>query len=59
MTVHGQLLVGSDVEESAGGVVRSGGKGMAGGEEGDGVDVGLVAGEGLLALTVSHVPQLK
>jgi len=56
--VHGQLLVGAQVEQAAGGVVGAGGEGQAVGEEGDGVDVRLVAGEGLAAQAVAHVPQL-
>ena len=59
MAVHGQLLVGPDVKEPAGGVIRPRCESAPVREEGDRVDVGLVAGEGLLAHTLADVPQLQ
>lgn len=56
--VQRQFLVGPDVEKSARCVVRARGEGVAAGEEGDGVDVRLVTGEGLLANALANVPQL-
>lgn len=78
-----QLLIGAQIEQPAGGVVRAGGEGVAVGEElregaavslreqnhrryvsvcdtyADGIDVGLVAGEGLSAHAFPDVPQLS
>lgn len=59
MAVHGQLLVGPDVEEPAGGVIRPRRESAPVREEGDRVDVRLVAGEGLLAHSLADVPQLQ
>ena len=53
-----QLSVGADVEQPAGGVVRAGHEGVSVGEELDGIDVGLVAGEGLDGLAGAYVPEL-
>lgn len=58
MTVHGQLLVGADVKQPAGGVVAARGESVPVGEERHGVDVRLVAGERLLAQPLPDVPQL-
>ena len=58
VAVHGQLLVGPDVEEPAGGVIRPRGESAPVREEGDRIDVGFVAGEGLLAHAFTDVPQL-
>jgi hypothetical protein len=53
------LVVATEVEEAAGGVVGAGAEGVAIGEEGDGVDVGLVAEVCLRALARADVPDLK
>ena len=53
-----QFPVGSNVEETARGVVGAGAEGVAVREELDGVDVRLVAGEGLDSLAGADVPQL-
>ena len=53
-----QFLVCADVVELDGGVVGAGAEGGALREEGDGVDIALVAGEGLLADALADVPQL-
>jgi len=53
-----QLSVSSDVKEPAGGIVGARDKGVAVGEELDGIDVGLVAGKGLDGLPGADVPEL-
>ena len=58
MAVVDQLLVRSDVEQAAGCVIAARRKGHSVGEEGDGIDVRVVAGEGLFAHAVPNVPQL-
>ena len=57
MAVVDQLLVSSDVEETAGCVVTSSCKGHAVREERYCVNVRVVAGEGLFAHTVTDVPE--
>lgn len=52
-----ELLVRTEVKQSAGGVVRAGGKRIAIWKETDGVDVRLVASEGLPTHPFSHVPE--
>ena len=58
MTVHGEFLVSSDIEESAGGIVWARCEGISIGEESHGVDVTFVTWEGLAANALSYVPQL-
>lgn len=53
-----ELLICSDVEETAGRVVATCSEGHPVGEEGDRVDVTLVSSKGLLAHTITDVPQL-
>ena len=53
-----ELAVGTQIEEAARGVVGTGGKGVAVGEELNGVDVALVAGKGLDRLAGTDVPNL-
>lgn len=53
-----QLAVGTDIEQTAGGVVRTCTEGVSVGEELDGVDIGLVAGESLYGLAGTNIPQL-
>lgn len=57
VTVHGQFLVRPDVEQSACGIVTARRERVPVREEGDGVYVRFVAGEGLLAQALSDVPQ--
>lgn len=52
------LLIGAEVEEAARRVVRAGRERLAVGEEVDGVDVRLVAGERVRALLAICVPHL-
>lgn len=56
--VERQLLIGANIEEPASGVVGSRRERVAVGEERDGVYVGLVTREGLLAGAFANVPQL-
>lgn len=56
---HADLLIGANVEKTAGGVVTAGAKGVAAGEEGYRVDVRLVTRERLFAVAVPNVPQLR
>ena len=51
------LLIGPDIKHSAGRVVASGCKVLSVGHEGDSVDVELVSEEGLVAHSVSDIPQ--
>ena len=53
-----QLAICADVEEPARRIVGAGAKGVAVGEELDGVDVGVVRCERLAAFLLSDVPQL-
>jgi len=53
-----QISIGTNVKQSARGIVGSGSKSHSIGEEGDGVDVAVVSSEGLDALASPHVPQL-
>ena len=53
-----QLAVGANVEQAAGGVVGTCYEGVAVGEELNGVNVGLVAGECLHGLPGADIPQL-
>ena len=53
-----ELTVGTDIEETAGGIVGAGTEGVAVGEEVDGVDIALVALEGLCALVGTDIPVL-
>lgn len=57
MAVVDQLLVGSDVKETARCVIAASCKGHPVREKGNSVDVGVVAGEGLLAHTIPDVPE--
>ena len=59
MGVHAELLVGSDVEEPAGGVIRPCCERVTVREIRYSVDVRLMAGEGLLADGVANIPKLK
>lgn len=54
-----ELSVGTDVEKTAGCIVGAGDKGVAIGEELDGVDVGLVTRKSLHSLASSDVPELS
>lgn len=53
-----KLAVGTDIEETAGSVVGTSTEGVAVGEELNGIDVGLVAGECLDGLSGTDIPQL-
>lgn len=53
-----KLAVGTDVEQTAGSVIGTSAEGVAVGEELNGVDVGLVAGECLDGLAGADIPQL-
>lgn len=54
-----QLAVGTDIKESAGGVVGASDKGVAVREKLNGIDVGLVAGKGLYRLASTNIPELS
>lgn len=54
-----ELSVGSNVEQSAGCIVRAGAKGISVGEELDRVDIGFMAGERLHRLARSYIPELR
>ena len=54
-----QFPVRPNIEQSARCVVGSGTKGIAVGEELDGIDIRVVRGEGLHALLLPNVPQLR
>lgn len=54
-----QFTIGTDIKQSAGGVVGSGDERVAIGEELDGVDVGLVAGKSLDRLSGTDIPELS
>ena len=53
-----QLAVGANVEQTARGIIGAGTKGVAVGEELDGVDVRVVRRKGLHALLLADIPQL-
>ena len=53
-----ELTVGTDIEETAGGVVGTSSKGVSVGEELNCVDVGLVTGKCLHGLAGTDIPQL-
>lgn len=57
--VDHELLVGTQVKEAAGGVIGAGGKSVAIREETNGIDVRLVAGEGLSAHAFTDVPEFS
>lgn len=57
--VHGELLIGTDIEQPAGGIVGSGGESVSRWEESDGIDIGFVSWEGLLAHAITDIPQLR
>lgn len=54
-----QLPISTDIEQTTGSVVRSSDKRVAIREELDGVDVGLMAGEGLDGLASPDIPQFR
>jgi len=56
--VHGQLLIGPNVEQSTGCVVRTGGECLSIREECHRIDIGLMAGEGLFTDALTYVPEL-
>lgn len=56
--VEVELAIGANIKEAARGVVGTGNKGVAVGEELDGVDIGLVAGKGLDSLACANIPEL-
>ncbi len=56
--INVQLPVRTDIEKPAGSIVGAGYERVSVGEELDGVDVRLVAGEGLHRLACSDIPQL-
>lgn len=56
--VRGELTIGTDIEQTAGSVIRSSTEGITIGEELNGVDVRVVGGEGLHALLLANIPQL-
>lgn len=56
--VNVELAVGTNVKQSAGGIVGTSDKRVAVGEELDGVDVGLVAGKSLDGLAGADIPEL-
>lgn len=55
--VSHQLPVGPDVEKSTRGIIRPRAEGVSVWEKLDGIDIGLVASEGLDCLAGPHVPQ--
>ena len=57
-TINVELPVGTDIEQAAGGVIRTGDKRVTIGEELNGVDVRLVCGKGLDGLSCTDIPQL-
>lgn len=57
--VHSEFLIGTDVEKSAGGVVRACCKRISRREERNGVDIRLVAGERLLAHSIPDIPEFS
>lgn len=57
--VNHELLIRTKVEQPAGGIIRASGKRIAIWKETDGIDVRLVASEGLPAHPFSHIPEFS
>lgn len=57
-SIEVQFTIGTDIKQSAGGIVGSSDERVAIGEELDGVDVGFVAGKSLDRLPGTNIPEL-